>query len=268
MKAIPRLAGSHVWFVVVAALLSSSFAQNTSPTSLPTHPSIPPCQGPRSVPDPDHMVRPKYPKKSLEAGAQGTVELRAIVDRKGRTQNLTVVDGEPLFALPALEAVRKWHFHPVIVEGRPVETTYKVQVRFVLLLREAIPDWEVDSPQETSEVAKSVPPEFKRDTPDGPVYRVSEGQGIAAPKQVYSPEPEFSQKARQAYEQGTVTLSLIVGTDGKPRDVTLSCSSAPDLNENAVAAIKSWKFEPGTKDGKPVMVEIAVEVQFHLGVNR
>jgi TonB family protein len=106
---------------------------------------------------------------------------------------------------------------------------------------------------------------LKRDTPDGPVYRVSESQGVVAPKQVHAPEPEFSEKARKAKEQGTVTLSLIVGTDGKPRDVWVSCSSAPGLNKNALEAVKSWKFEPGTKDGKPVMVEIAVEIQFHLG---
>jgi TonB family protein len=213
------------------------------------------------------MVRPKYPKKSLQAGAQGAVELRAIVDPKGRTQNLTVVNGEPAFAMPTLEAVRKWRVHSAVVEGRPVETTYKVRMRFVLRLQEAVPDWEVESPQGTSKVAESIPPEFKLDTPDGPVYRVSESHGIAAPKQVYSPEPEFSEKARKAAEQGTVTLSLIVGTDGKPRDLKVICSSAPDLNENAINAVQSWKFEPGTKDGKPVMVEIAVEVQFHLGVN-
>lgn len=90
---------------------------------------------------------------------------------------------------------------------------------------------------------------------------------MTAPKQVYAPEPEFSEKARKAGEQGTVTVSLIVGTDGKPRDVTVSCSSAPDLNENALDAVKSWKFEPGTEHGKPVMVEISVEVQFHLDNN-
>lgn len=90
---------------------------------------------------------------------------------------------------------------------------------------------------------------------------------MTAPKQVYAPEPEFSEKARKAGEQGTVTLSLIVGTDGKPRDVTVSCSSAPDLNENAVDAVRSWKFEPGTKHGKPVMIEISVEVQFYLDNN-
>jgi TonB family protein len=210
------------------------------------------------------MTRPKYPKEALKAGAEGSVQLRVLVDSNGRTQNLTVVNGERVFAKPAVEAVRKWQFHPAVVEGKPVETAYKVTVRFVLVLAEAIADWEIESPQENRQASGSIPTDSRRDTPDGPVYRVSEQFGIVSPRAVYSPEPEFSEKARQAQEQGTVTLSLVVGTDGKPRDVRVFCSSAPDLNDNAVAEVESWKFEPGTKNGKPVMVEIAVEVQFHL----
>jgi len=36
------------------------------------------------------------------------------------------------------------------------------------------------------------------------------------------------------------------------------------LDENAIEAVKSWKFEPAMKDGQPVRVEIAIEVNFHL----
>jgi len=36
------------------------------------------------------------------------------------------------------------------------------------------------------------------------------------------------------------------------------------LDEKAVEAVRTWKFQPALKDGKPVAVEIAVEVDFHL----
>jgi TonB family protein len=49
-----------------------------------------------------------------------------------------------------------------------------------------------------------------------------------------------------------------------PRQVRVACSSVPDLNENAIETVKTWRFEPGTKGGKPVAVEIAVEVDFKL----
>ncbi|PYX49750.1 MAG: hypothetical protein DMG79_07795 [Acidobacteria bacterium] len=48
--------------------------------------------------------------------------------------------------------------------------------------------------------------------------------------------------------------------DGLPRDLKIACSSAPDLNDNAIAAVKKCKFAPATKDGTPVAVEIVVEV--------
>jgi len=211
------------------------------------------------------MARPKYPKESLKAGVEDAVELRALVDSSGRTRELTVVKGKPAFAKPSVEAVRKWRFHPALVEGKPVETIYKVRVRFNPLLEEAVAGWEIESPrEETDSVGKSDPSKFERDTPDGPVYQAWEEYGVVSPKAIYSPEPEFSEKARINQEQGTVTVGVIVGSDGIPRSTRVLCSSAPDLTENAVQAVKSWKFEPGSKDGKPVAVEIAVEVQFRV----
>ena len=36
------------------------------------------------------------------------------------------------------------------------------------------------------------------------------------------------------------------------------------LDEKAIEAVRNWKFEPAKKDGKPVAVQINVEVNFHL----
>jgi len=36
------------------------------------------------------------------------------------------------------------------------------------------------------------------------------------------------------------------------------------LDEQAVAAVQKWKFEPGMKDGQPVAVEMSVIVDFQL----
>jgi hypothetical protein len=38
----------------------------------------------------------------------------------------------------------------------------------------------------------------------------------------------------------------------------------PGLDGKAMEAVRSWKFEPATKDGKPVAVHLQVEVQFRL----
>ncbi len=259
------LAISFLRVLVVATFLFGSFAQDAQSASANIASSVPPCKDPRGAPSPEHMTRPKYPREALKAGDQDTVELRALVDPNGKTRNLTVVKGEPIFTKPAMEAVRKWQFHPALVEGKPAETVYKVQVRFVLLLQEAVAHWEIESPPQNADTTTSnVATTLRRDTSDVPVYRVSDAEGVVAPKAIYSPEPELSERARIAGEGGTVTISLVVGVDGKPRNLKVECGSAPDLAEKAVEAITTWRFEPGTKDGKPVVVEIAVEVQFHL----
>ena len=96
----------------------------------------------------------------------------------------------------------------------------------------------------------------------GGVFHV--GGGVSPPRQIYAPEPEFSEEARKAKYQGVCTLGLIVGTDGRPSNIRVLSSLGMGLDEKAIEAVKNWKFEPAMKDGHPVRVEIAVEVDFHL----
>ena len=90
------------------------------------------------------------------------------------------------------------------------------------------------------------------------------GGGVSAPKQIYAPDPEYSEEARKVKHMGTVVLWLIVGSDGKPRDIRVARTLGLGLDEKAIEAVKTWIFEPAYKDGKPVAVQINVEVNFHL----
>lgn len=96
----------------------------------------------------------------------------------------------------------------------------------------------------------------------GGVFHV--GGGVSAPRVIHEVEPEFSEEARKAKYQGTCTLGLIVGTDGRPSNIRVLSSLGMGLDEKAIEAVKNWMFEPAMKDGHPVRVEIAVEVDFHL----
>jgi TonB family protein len=96
----------------------------------------------------------------------------------------------------------------------------------------------------------------------GGVFKV--GGGIQAPQAIYKPEPEFTEQARQAKHQGTVLLWLIVGADGNPRDIKVVRPLGMGLDQKAVESVRQWKFAPATKDGKPVAVEVRVEVAFTL----
>jgi protein TonB len=96
----------------------------------------------------------------------------------------------------------------------------------------------------------------------GGIFHV--GGGVSPPRTIYAPEPEFSEEARKAKYQGVCTLGLIVGADGRPSNIRVLSSLGMGLDERAIEAVKNWKFEPAMKDGHPVRVEIAVEVDFHL----
>jgi len=96
----------------------------------------------------------------------------------------------------------------------------------------------------------------------GGVFRV--GGGVSAPKATYAPDPEYSEEARKAKFQGTCVLWLVVGPDGRPRDIKVARTLGLGLDEKAIEAVKTWKFEPAMKDGKPVAVQINVEVSFRL----
>lgn len=96
----------------------------------------------------------------------------------------------------------------------------------------------------------------------GGAYRV--GGGVGAPRPLYTPDPEYSEEARKAKYQGVVVLWVVIGPDGRVKDMRVQRSLGLGLDEKAMEAVKQWKFDPARKDGQPVAVQINVEVNFRL----
>ena len=97
--------------------------------------------------------------------------------------------------------------------------------------------------------------------PNG-VYQVNDG--VTPPRAIHSPSPKHPKAARKDRYQGTAVLWLVVDKEGLPRDIKVVRSLRSDLDLAAVDAVKKWKFAPATKDGKPVPVQVNVEVSFRL----
>jgi protein TonB len=94
------------------------------------------------------------------------------------------------------------------------------------------------------------------------VYEI--GNGVMAPKVVYAPNPEYTDKARKKKINGTVVVAMIVSPEGRVRDVRVAKSLDKELDKQALAAVSKWRFEPATKDGEPVAVHLKAEVSFRL----
>lgn len=88
--------------------------------------------------------------------------------------------------------------------------------------------------------------------------------GISAPKPIYNPEPEYTDRARKKKINGSLVLSIVVTEEGKVRDAKVVTGLDKNLDKQALKAVSTWKFEPATKGGKPVPVRIEVEVDFRI----
>src|ERR1700722_14390718 len=94
------------------------------------------------------------------------------------------------------------------------------------------------------------------------IYKI--GPGIVPPKLLEKSEPQYTEQARKAKLEGKVVLTIVVGTDQIAHDIKVTKSLDPGLDANAIASIKAWRFQPGTKNGKPVSVRANVEVNYRL----
>ncbi len=65
-------------------------------------------------------------------------------------------------------------------------------------------------------------------------------------------EIEYTQQARQDGIEGRLVLKVVVGADGSVSDVIVVSSVDPALDAAAIAAVKTWVFQPASRCGKPM----------------
>jgi protein TonB len=106
------------------------------------------------------------------------------------------------------------------------------------------------------------------------------GDGVSTPKVLYQTEPTFTKDARKQKVSGIALVNLTVDSEGHPTGVHILRSiansldkkhqdqkhiaAAQTLDQAAVDAVKLYRFEPATFQGKPVPVELNVEVNFQI----
>jgi protein TonB len=96
----------------------------------------------------------------------------------------------------------------------------------------------------------------------GGVYHI--GGAVRAPVLIYQVDPEFSEEARKAKFSGNVQVYLIVDEQGNPTHVRVVRGVGMGLDEKAVEAVRQYKFKPAMQNGKPVKVDLYIDVNFQI----
>lgn len=123
----------------------------------------------------------------------------------------------------------------------------------------SIPVQAPSTPQPQAPATEAVP---EKGWPPAGVTRP--GGSVVAPKVIKEAKPTYTPEAMSARIQGSVLLEAVVNADGTVGEVRVkrSLDSKFGLDEQAVKALRKWRFAPGTKDGVAVPVLVEVEMTF------
>lgn len=80
-------------------------------------------------------VNPEYPRRALQRGIEGWVQMQFTITAAGTVKDIKVVDSEPkkVFDEPAMQAVSRWRYNPRVENGVAVERVgIRVLLRFKL----------------------------------------------------------------------------------------------------------------------------------------
>lgn len=130
-----------------------------------------------------------------------------------------------------------------------------------IVLAQGVPPPPVPLQQPTAAATKQTPEEPW--PPEG-VSRI--GNGVTSPRLIKEVKPQYTADAKGAGIHGVVTMEVVVEPDGRVGKVrvTGSLDTIYGLDDEAVKAVKQWRFVAGMKDGVAVPVVVEIEMTFTL----
>jgi TonB family protein len=92
-------------------------------------------------------------------------------------------------------------------------------------------------------------------------------EAVEMPTRIHDVKPSYTREALRLGKHGVVVIQALVRADGRVGDVHVvkSLDATTGLDEEAVRAVKAWRFQPGTRFGKPAPIIINIEVSFSVG---
>ncbi|GAA4319864.1 TonB family protein [Compostibacter hankyongensis] len=201
----------------------------------------------------------RYPAEAREENIQGTIIVQFIVSPDGSLSNIKTIGAHKGGGLEE-EAVRivktmpRWQ--PGIQDNKPVRVQYALPIRFML---------------QASGPARSAADSSRNGPAANKVYTFVEKMpafpgGDEALMHYLRDHIHYPDVAREKNIQGTVVVQFIVGTDGSLSHVhTVEKPKGGGLEEEAIRVVQAMpRWQPGSQDGKLVVVQYSLPVRFLL----
>lgn len=211
----------------------------------------------------------------------GTATVLVVVDRQGSPRDFYFIHptGTDLDRL-ALKIVGIDRLKPGTAQGAPAAVAVADEIK----LHACIEEQKDQNGRKTYGLTLRSMPEQSLSTQSGPLvsplprqtsaphrnpepvppgtYRV--GGPVSAPWALNMVEARYSGKGRREGISGVCIITLIVDKHGMPEGLKLKSGLEPTMDENAMEAVRQYRFVPAMLNGEPVPVAITVEVNFRL----
>ncbi len=175
-----------------------------------------------------------YPEKAVKAGKEGKTLVSAVIDESGKVIKTAIKSSsDKVFDMASKDAVKKTLFTPAMVGGKPVKCEIVIPIQFKL---DSKHDNQVD---------------------EGQPFPIGGMETVM--KSVRYPEVAMSSKV-----QGKVIVQTTVDENGDVIETKILMGVSSELDAEAARAIRSVKFIPGKKDGKPVKADVVIPIMFKL----
>ena len=183
----------------------------------------------------------------------GLAQVAIYVDGEGQLQDALLLGASlPVFGETAMEAVRKWSYHPARVGENPITVRKVIEFEF-----------SAEGSVVTRSPSGHLQERVRSMTGPGLASRMAGLADLDTPLQAIeaiSPQP-VSVPSRTE-----ITVNFFVDEDGQPRMPIVQSGDHPGAIGAALEAVRDWRFTPVRKNGKPAVVEVSQPFVFHPAV--
>lgn len=199
--------------------------------------------------------QPQYPVAlSMEGITRGRALVSASIDATGRvTDTLVLAYTNDRFAHNAVDVLKDWRFAPARLDGEavPVQT----EILFDYTLTGAV-------------ITTNICDHFLFDRFENAgdhrlVYQPGDARRLdAVPVKLEGAAPSYATLAEKEGVRGHVRVRFYIDETGAVRQPAIASPAHPYLAEQAVAAVRTWKFRPATERGRPVLIAASQDFAF------